>query len=279
MPQPSWDEFKCQCYLCFGPPIRSQKLGELAKLCQIRSVADYQQKFEQLILRASILTQSQKIELYISGLTDYIAIEVELHNPPDLATTMSLSRLYERKEQPVCTQLLDACKSKATDFSPQQHARFVKKLTRSEMEEIRGNLCNNSMDEFRLHYPNVFSHSTLATNEDPKAFKNYQNRLATVDYMVPLESYVFAAQGHRRFEGFRETNSPDRFNFVRLIDSLDKGENSSEEFDSKVKALKSNRLGAPCVRQPGESPRLNNFHAKSLTRLGCLCNRSWEESQ
>ncbi|WMV58367.1 hypothetical protein MTR67_051752, partial [Solanum verrucosum] len=105
MAQPSWDEFKRQRNLHFGPPIISQKLGELTKLCQI------------------------------GGLTDYIAIEVELHNPLDLGTTMSLSRLYERKEQPVCSQLLDACKSKTSDFSPQQHARFVKNLTRSEMEE------------------------------------------------------------------------------------------------------------------------------------------------
>jgi len=77
MPQPSWDEFKRQCNLCFGKPIRSQKLGELAKLCQIGSVTNYQEKFEQLISRAGTLTQSQKIELYISDLTDYIAIEVE----------------------------------------------------------------------------------------------------------------------------------------------------------------------------------------------------------
>lgn len=39
----------------------------------------------------------QKIELYINGLADYIETEVELHNPPDLATVMSMSRLYERK--------------------------------------------------------------------------------------------------------------------------------------------------------------------------------------
>ncbi|WMV32036.1 hypothetical protein MTR67_025421 [Solanum verrucosum] len=104
LPQLSWDDFKRHCNLRFGPPIRSQKLGELAKLCQIGSVADYQETFEQLISRAGTLTQSQKIELYINGgLTDYIAIEVELHNPPDLSTAMSLSRLYERKEQPfVC---------------------------------------------------------------------------------------------------------------------------------------------------------------------------------
>ncbi|XP_049388846.1 uncharacterized protein LOC125853216 [Solanum stenotomum] len=41
LPEPSWDEFKRYCNLRFGPPIRSQKLGELAKLRQIGSVADY----------------------------------------------------------------------------------------------------------------------------------------------------------------------------------------------------------------------------------------------
>ncbi|KAH0658001.1 hypothetical protein KY289_026749 [Solanum tuberosum] len=149
LPEPSWDELKRYCNLRFGPPIRSQKLGELAKLHQIGSVANYQEKFEQLISRAGTLTQSQKIELYISGLVDYIAIEVELHNPPDLATTMSLSRFYECKEQSVYSQSLDACKSKTTDFSPQQHARFVKKLTRPEMEERRlKGLCFNCDEPF-----------------------------------------------------------------------------------------------------------------------------------
>ena len=78
-----------------------------------------------------------------------IAIEVELHNPLDLTTTVSLSRLYERKELPVCSQSLDACKSKTADFSPQQHARFVKKLTRPEMEERRlKGLCFNCDEPF-----------------------------------------------------------------------------------------------------------------------------------
>ena len=72
-----------------------------------------------------------------------------MHNPPDLATAMSLIRLYERKEQSVCSQVLDACKSKTTDFSPQRHARFVKKLTRSEMEERRlKGLCFNCDEPF-----------------------------------------------------------------------------------------------------------------------------------
>ncbi|KAF2308590.1 hypothetical protein GH714_010997 [Hevea brasiliensis] len=83
IPNPSWAEFSHQCNLRFGPPIRSNKLGELAKLKQMGSVADYQNQFEALVSRAGTLTQHQKVQLYLSGLQDSIAVEVELHHPTD----------------------------------------------------------------------------------------------------------------------------------------------------------------------------------------------------
>lgn len=96
-PDPTWAKFEEQCHLRFGPSVRSNKLGELSKLRQLGSVTDYQNHFEALVSRAGALTQKQKVDIYISGLQEAIGVEVELHHPPDLATAMSMSRLYERK--------------------------------------------------------------------------------------------------------------------------------------------------------------------------------------
>ncbi|KAJ1274640.1 hypothetical protein BS78_05G077100 [Paspalum vaginatum] len=98
-PALSWQQFKDICNERFGPPLRHNPLGELARLQFRTTVEEYQERFCALLCHVAPLAPLQQVQLFTAGLPDRIRIDVELLNPPDLQQALRLARAYERRSQ------------------------------------------------------------------------------------------------------------------------------------------------------------------------------------
>jgi len=96
---PSWRRFKELLHLRYGPPLRSNPLGELAACKRTGSVEEYQDRFQALLPRAGHLDEAQRVQLFTVGLQPPLSLDVEIHNPQTLAAAMSLARKLALRDQ------------------------------------------------------------------------------------------------------------------------------------------------------------------------------------
>lgn len=98
---PSWNHFVELIHTRFGPPLRSNPLGELTVLKRPSTMADYCEQFLTLLYHAGLLTEHQQINIFTTGLREAVQIDVELQEPMTLDKAMSLARAYERRAHSV----------------------------------------------------------------------------------------------------------------------------------------------------------------------------------
>jgi hypothetical protein len=117
--------------------------------------------------RASHLTETQHVQLSITGLQPPLSLDVEIHNPQSLFVAMSLARKMELREQitaqttpqwatgrgilpmPRATQAPPTATTVPPNTTITIEGRPVKKLSHAEMEERRRlGLCYNCNDKF-----------------------------------------------------------------------------------------------------------------------------------
>jgi len=64
---PSWRRFTDLLNLCYGPPLGSAPLFELADCRRTSTVAEYQDRFQALLARASPLDEAQQVQLFTAA--------------------------------------------------------------------------------------------------------------------------------------------------------------------------------------------------------------------
>ncbi|XP_077233660.1 uncharacterized protein LOC143875969 [Tasmannia lanceolata] len=93
----SWKGFLDSIQLRFGPSLYEDPKGELSKLHQQSSVADYQSRFETASNKVSGLSEAFLISFFISGLKPDLKRELQIAQPTSLLQTFSLARMFEQK--------------------------------------------------------------------------------------------------------------------------------------------------------------------------------------
>ncbi|WVZ53447.1 hypothetical protein U9M48_004387 [Paspalum notatum var. saurae] len=221
---PPWRRFTELLNLRFGPPLRSCPLGELAACRRTGSVADYSERFLDLLAHAGPLTEQQQVQLYTKGLQEPLSIDVQMMNPMSLEVAMNLARSYERREQVVAASQPPSSRplptrrgilptpsgpsllpppsqrpnassaASAPARSSTTTGRTIKRLSSDEMEDRRRQgLCFNCDEPYSKGHNRVCKHLFLldlaeAEDDDDTEDKDERDDAAATEPVISLHA-------------------------------------------------------------------------------------------
>jgi hypothetical protein len=129
----------------------------LVRLHGSGTVTEYVEKILSLLAHNDPLSTRQQVQLFTSGLSDLLQVDVEMQKPLDLQIAMSLARSYEQRSAIIAA----ACNEKSSTTVGQQQGmslngtvsvgeeRTLRILTTAEMAERREKgLCFNCDEKF-----------------------------------------------------------------------------------------------------------------------------------
>ncbi|XP_039834338.1 uncharacterized protein LOC120695086 [Panicum virgatum] len=210
---PSWRRFSTLLDMRFGPPIRSNPLGEFAACRHSGSVADYQEWFLALLTRAGPLLESQQVQLFIAGLGEPLSIDVQLQGPNSLEVAMSLARACPERRDASTTGPARRFDSAGTVTVA---GRTVRRLSPAELEERRRNgQCFNCDEKYVCGHNRVCARLFVMEVES----RDDDDGLEETDVEKSLQISLLAIAGVRTRDTMQLNIQLGRITVIALLDS------------------------------------------------------------
>jgi hypothetical protein len=120
-------------------------LGEIARMRQSGTVTEYVEKFMSLLAHNDPLSTKLQVQLFTSGLSELLRVDVEMQKPPDLQVAMSMARAYEQHATIIATTskgISSTAVGQPQGMSlkvpvPVGEERMLRRLTAAEMADRR----------------------------------------------------------------------------------------------------------------------------------------------
>lgn len=93
----TWPDFLSNVRQRFGSSVYEDHQGNLSKLSQTSTVAEFQTEFEELMNLITGIPEHLLISFFIAGLRPHLRREMLLQRPTTLMATFSLARAYEAR--------------------------------------------------------------------------------------------------------------------------------------------------------------------------------------